>query len=309
MLADYYDVYYRVHAEDYGWLGWAKNGEESGTSGLSKRLEAIQIVLVAKGGAVPGNVNGVVSNTNAISVTPSGNVYSSNDMSVKEDKVEINTANFPDNIFREFVSSNYDSDNDGYLSESELSTVTTMGVDNAGTGGVVKSLKGIEYFFALEDLKLYVLDCSVSDLDLSQNTNLKRLDVQGKYASPYGYGNDLSELDLSNNPNLVYVNCYGNNNLTSINLSNCTELVYLSCDHCCLASLDISSCSKLELLRCEDNNFVTLNLTNNSSLGYLSCDTSTVLYGNTLPLIETNYYGSIYGSKDVLYSLNPKYAF
>ena len=32
-----YDVYYRVHAQSYGWLGWAKN------------------VLVEKGGAAPGS--------------------------------------------------------------------------------------------------------------------------------------------------------------------------------------------------------------------------------------------------------------
>ena len=68
-IADYYDVYYRVHAQDYGWLGWAKNGEMSGTSGLSKRLEAIQIVLVAKGGSTPGNVAGVSSVTSGPAVT------------------------------------------------------------------------------------------------------------------------------------------------------------------------------------------------------------------------------------------------
>jgi hypothetical protein len=69
-IADYYDVYYRVHAQDFGWLGWAKNGEMSGTSGLSKRLEAIQIVQVAKGGAAPGNVAGVSSVVNDAAVTP-----------------------------------------------------------------------------------------------------------------------------------------------------------------------------------------------------------------------------------------------
>ncbi|MFV0393575.1 MAG: hypothetical protein ACK5LC_04150, partial [Coprobacillaceae bacterium] len=54
-MANKYDVYYRVHAEDYGWLGWAKNGSSAGTSGLSKRLEAIEIVLVEKGGKAPGS--------------------------------------------------------------------------------------------------------------------------------------------------------------------------------------------------------------------------------------------------------------
>ena len=73
-----YDVYYRVHAQDYGWLGWAKNGETSGTAGLSKRLEAIQIVVVRKGDPVPGDVNGISSNTGAISYSSEAAVPSSN---------------------------------------------------------------------------------------------------------------------------------------------------------------------------------------------------------------------------------------
>ena len=56
-----YDIYYRVHAQSYGWLGWAKNGAPAGTAGYGKRLEGIQIVLVPKGGAAPGNHQGVVS--------------------------------------------------------------------------------------------------------------------------------------------------------------------------------------------------------------------------------------------------------
>ena len=53
-VAEYYDIYYRVHAQDIGWMGWAKNGEYAGTAGRSARLEGIQIVLVPKGGAAPG---------------------------------------------------------------------------------------------------------------------------------------------------------------------------------------------------------------------------------------------------------------
>lgn len=60
-VANRYDVYYRVHAQNYGWLGWAKNGESAGTSGQSLRLEGIQIVLVPKGQGNPGNVSGIVS--------------------------------------------------------------------------------------------------------------------------------------------------------------------------------------------------------------------------------------------------------
>ena len=53
---DYYDIYYRVHVQNYGWLGWAKNGEESGTIDLNFRIEAIEIKLVEKGtGEETGN--------------------------------------------------------------------------------------------------------------------------------------------------------------------------------------------------------------------------------------------------------------
>ena len=63
-MAEHYDVYYRVHAQTYGWLAWAKNGEAAGTAGLSKRLEGIQIVLIPKGGAAPANNYGGVVTTN-----------------------------------------------------------------------------------------------------------------------------------------------------------------------------------------------------------------------------------------------------
>ena len=52
-ISSYYDVYYRVHAQSYGWMGWAKNGDPAGTTGHAKRLEAIQIVLRAKGTGAP----------------------------------------------------------------------------------------------------------------------------------------------------------------------------------------------------------------------------------------------------------------
>ena len=49
--------YYRVHAQYFGWLGWAKNGESAGTEGFAYRLEAIEIALVEKGGDAPGSTS------------------------------------------------------------------------------------------------------------------------------------------------------------------------------------------------------------------------------------------------------------
>ena len=56
-IAEYYDIYYRVHAQNVGWMNWAKNGERSGTEGQKKRLEAIEVVLVEKGQQPPQRNN------------------------------------------------------------------------------------------------------------------------------------------------------------------------------------------------------------------------------------------------------------
>jgi len=59
-MAKSYDVYYRMHVQGYGWMGWTKNGQKAGTQGASKRVEAIQVVLVKKGSKAPGKTyNGV----------------------------------------------------------------------------------------------------------------------------------------------------------------------------------------------------------------------------------------------------------
>ena len=69
-LAQKYDIWYRVHAADFGWMGWAKNGESAGSEGCAKRLEAVQVVLVKKGGSAPGS-------TDTPFVTPPSVSYSS----------------------------------------------------------------------------------------------------------------------------------------------------------------------------------------------------------------------------------------
>ncbi|MBQ3455106.1 MAG: hypothetical protein IJG36_01595, partial [Synergistaceae bacterium] len=64
--------------------------------------------------------------------------------------VAITEANFPDDTFRAYVSSNFDWDGDGVLSDEEIEAAIMIYV--AGTydsRGNVASLKGIEYFTAL----------------------------------------------------------------------------------------------------------------------------------------------------------------
>lgn len=47
-LASQYDISYRAHVQDIGWLPWVSNGATAGTTGERKRIEAIQVRLLAK---------------------------------------------------------------------------------------------------------------------------------------------------------------------------------------------------------------------------------------------------------------------
>ena len=53
-LAEFFDVYYRTHCEEWGWMDWAKNGDPAGTGEVDLQLEAFQVVLVPKGAPAPG---------------------------------------------------------------------------------------------------------------------------------------------------------------------------------------------------------------------------------------------------------------
>ena len=54
-LAKSYDVYCRLHVQNIGWTGWAKNGSSAGSAGYSLRVEGIQIFLTPKTSPAPGN--------------------------------------------------------------------------------------------------------------------------------------------------------------------------------------------------------------------------------------------------------------
>ena len=101
--------------------------------------------------------------------------------------VEINEEVFPDDTFREEIGL-YDMDGDGWLSETEAETVTSISLPGMG----ISTLKGIEYL-----TQLTYLDCSdnrLTDLDVRNNRELVTLLCTG---------NQLTELDVSNNPELV----------------------------------------------------------------------------------------------------------
>jgi len=85
-----YDIYYRVHCQEFGWMGWAKNGGSAGTTGFSYRLEGIEIIVVGKGGTAPGSLENAFrqnmsnlppspfpnpSETDGVEIIPAGSVF------------------------------------------------------------------------------------------------------------------------------------------------------------------------------------------------------------------------------------------
>ena len=174
---------------------------------------------------------------------------------VQPKNIAINYTNFPDVKFRNYVKANYDSNGNGYLSNSELDGVDRIDI----SGKSISSIKGIEHFSNLN-----ILICSnnnISSVDLSKNKNL--VSVNFNY-------NKLTTLNLSNFSLLGGVECY-NNNLTSINVSNSPKLYHLFCGHNKLKSIDVTGNTSLGMLDCRDNQLTSLNVTKNTNLSDLNC--------------------------------------
>ena len=60
-LSTHFDIYYRTCVKSKGWLGWAKNGEKSGSEKYNYCIAALQCVIVPKDSGEPGDVNGIKS--------------------------------------------------------------------------------------------------------------------------------------------------------------------------------------------------------------------------------------------------------
>ena len=189
--------------------------------------------------------------------------------------VEINSTNFPDPAFLEFVKK-YDQGNDGKLSTDERNQVYILDVEKSG----IKDLTGIKLFPKLSTLKcselglekldlsenkeLYTLYCSKNNLiqlELSQNAELTYLDCSG---------NKLTQLNLNANTMLEKLICY-DNQLSALDVNSLSGLTNLSCGKNPLGTLDVSNLTLLKSLACYENGLTTLDVKNNSYLKDLSC--------------------------------------
>ena len=151
----------------------------------------------------------------------------------EEDAVAIDATNFPDGAFRQYVADNFDKDKDGALNQTERNAVKEIRINNSGC----TSLQGLKYFSKLTDLLCG--DNNLTELDVSENPELKRLIC---------YNNSLTSLNLNKNTKLGSLNC-DNNKLTVLDLRENKSLWWLRCNNNCLTSLDLRNNPKIRDLQ------------------------------------------------------------
>ena len=120
------------------------------------------------------------------------------------------------------------------------------------------------------------------------------MDIYGavKVFQCYGNQNNVTALDLSQNPYLKKVECTGNalrevifgglnlletlvlgsNNLTSIDLSHSPYLTLFDCQRNNISALDLSHNTALQSLSCDHNNLSSLDISNNPQLKHILCN-------------------------------------
>ena len=178
---------------------------------------------------------------------------------VQPESVEINSTNFQDTDFRNYVKK-FDINNDDELSLEERNKVTTIELPDDDL--YCPTMKGIEYFPELVTLKCP--DAHMRSLDVSKNLKLETL---------WCYWNNLEQLDVSKNKALKDLRC-GYNKLTTLNVSQNEALECLSTNdmRSKLNSLDVSYNKALKHLECTKNGLTSLDVSSNEALERLVCD-------------------------------------
>lgn len=146
--------------------------------------------------------------------------------------------------------------NGEHIYQSDVANITELDISEKE----IKDLHGIEYFTGLESFICYFND--FSEMNLSHNVNLKYLD--------FSYNTDIKTVDLSNNSALETVEC-NNTNVESLNIANNTNLKKLVCYNSLISELNLKNSTQLEVLDAWGLNLTNLDVSMNTNLKYLDC--------------------------------------
>ncbi|PHS09692.1 MAG: hypothetical protein COA88_03690 [Kordia sp.] len=196
----------------------------------------------------------------------------------------------PDDAFeQELINIGYDTVLDNFVITANISGILTLDVISLS----IADLTGIEDFSSLSTLRCQFN--TLTNLDLSNNTSLSSLFcsdnilisliVPNSINTLYcynnslatldltatdikhlrAYSNDLTAIDLTNNPNLDFL-MLGFNNLTNLDINNNLLLETLSLEANSLTSLDLRYHTALTAITVSNNDLTELNLKNKPNL-------------------------------------------
>jgi len=163
-------------------------------------------------------------------------------------------------------------DSDGIVNQqilkSDASDVINLNLENEGAGSDINDLAGIEAFNNLKYLAAEMHD--LRSIDLSANVKLDTL---------YLAGNQISSIDLSNNPNLRMVDVQSNGLKTISGLSNLGDLKMLNLSFNDLESFSLHN-ESIEVLYVSHNLLETIDIIGSINL------TNILLLSNKLKSID-----------------------
>ena len=168
--------------------------------------------------------------------------------------LNINTT-FTDSVFREYVKKYFDTDKNGFLSNTEIANAERIDVSQEDEKEI-SSLKGVENLSYLKELNC--TGCQLTSLNVAGLSRLESLRCEH---------NKLTTLNINGCTNLNSLYCKSNC-LTSLDLSECTKISYLECSDNKLTSLDTSSCMVLNHLSCSNNQLTSLKIGNTCETVY-----------------------------------------
>lgn len=171
--------------------------------------------------------------------------------------ISIDETNFPDSMIREVVQG-YDGNGDGVLSSEEADSITDLSFASNPT-----TFKGIEYLPSLERISCNdgTGERKITELDVSHNPELKYLNCSNTA---------ITSLDVSKNPKLESLDCT-DTYISNLDTSNNPMLKELRCGWTNLTSLNLSHNPELEFLECGHTNLSSLDITRNPKLYYVGC--------------------------------------
>lgn len=188
---------------------------------------------------------------------------------------------FTEKAFQEYIAENFDINDDGKLSDDEISKVSVITINGFQDAKFksLKSLDGIEIFAELKDLTCY--ECGLTEIDVSKNikleslvvghTDLKELDVSNnvKLQVLDIDDTDIEKLDLSGNSAIKRLSI-GDTQINEIDLSMLEELITFDCAPN-IQNLDVTNNKKLEGLSIDNTKILEIDLSQNVSLANFSC--------------------------------------